>query len=121
MLTLRILTRAAALALIHPFQWQHVYIPILPPVHSDFLNAPVPYLMGMPTQGYDLSNLPPEVVWVNLDENQIRLPSDPDLLMADLAFSVPLPPIDMGDSPPADASSSAFLVARCYAASSLHS
>ena len=34
-------------AIIFPFIWQHVYVPILPPALSHFLDAPVPFLMGI--------------------------------------------------------------------------
>jgi len=34
-------------ALMFPFQWQHVYVPILPASLSHFLDAPVPFIMGL--------------------------------------------------------------------------
>ena len=34
-------------ALLFPFAWQHVYVPILPPNLENFLDAPVPYIMGL--------------------------------------------------------------------------
>ena len=34
-------------ALIFPFVWQHVYVPILPASLSHFLDAPVPFIMGL--------------------------------------------------------------------------
>ena len=33
--------------LIFPFQWQHVYVPILPASLIHFLDAPVPFIMGL--------------------------------------------------------------------------
>lgn len=33
--------------LLLPFQWQHVYVPILPHSLHHFLDAPVPFLMGL--------------------------------------------------------------------------
>lgn len=44
-------------ALLCPFTWQHVYVPILPASQYMFLDAPVPYIMGLKA-GYDFS---PEV------------------------------------------------------------
>lgn len=38
-------------ALLFPFQWQHVYVPILPASLLQFLDAPVPYLMGLQSKG----------------------------------------------------------------------
>ena len=34
-------------AILFPFIWQHVYVPILPKALSHFLDAPVPFLMGI--------------------------------------------------------------------------
>ena len=33
--------------LIYPFVWQHVYVPILPAAIPHFLEAPVPFIMGL--------------------------------------------------------------------------
>lgn len=40
-------------ALMFPYQWQHVYVPILPASLLHFLDAPVPYLMGLHSNGQD--------------------------------------------------------------------
>ena len=34
-------------ALMFPFSWQHVYVPILPASMMHFLDAPVPFVMGL--------------------------------------------------------------------------
>jgi hypothetical protein len=34
-------------ALIFPFRWQHVYVPILPASMLHFLDAPIPFIMGL--------------------------------------------------------------------------
>lgn len=44
-------------ALIFPFTWQHVYVPILPASLVHFLDAPVPYLMGLHRSYEDRSDL----------------------------------------------------------------
>ena len=41
------LTRLRLCAILFPFTWQHVYIPILPARLLDILQAPVPFLMGI--------------------------------------------------------------------------
>ena len=43
--------------LLYPFAWHHVYVPILPPSLENFLDAPVPYIMGLlrPSQDVELS------------------------------------------------------------------
>lgn len=54
--------------LLFPFQWQHVYVPILPASLLHFLDAPVPYLMGLQSKdGADRSKLelPQEVTYSN--------------------------------------------------------
>lgn len=42
--------------LMYPFKWPHVYVPILPPSLENFLDAPVPYIMGLlrPTTDVEL-------------------------------------------------------------------
>jgi len=36
-------------AILFPFKFQHVYIPVMPTALAEYLQAPVPYLIGMPT------------------------------------------------------------------------
>lgn len=63
----RLMTVAEGITtLLFPFQWQHVYVPILPASLLHFLDAPVPYLMGLQSkEGTDRSKLelPQEVNW----------------------------------------------------------
>lgn len=33
--------------LFFPMHWQHVYVPVLPPSLLHFLDAPVPFIMGL--------------------------------------------------------------------------
>ncbi|GLE10796.1 hypothetical protein PINS_up023047 [Pythium insidiosum] len=33
--------------LLYPFRWQHPYVPILPRVLSEYLQAPLPYILGV--------------------------------------------------------------------------
>lgn len=35
------------ICLLQPFVWPHVYAPVLPATLTHFLDAPVPYIMGM--------------------------------------------------------------------------
>lgn len=37
-------------SLLFPFAWQHVYVPILPSSLHHFLDAPVPFIMGIHSQ-----------------------------------------------------------------------
>lgn len=85
-----VLTMAAETlsALLFPFSWQHVYIPILPANLLDILQAPVPYLIGIDEQMLQMAErqgmLPDDVVQVDLDSAAIVC--DPDL-----AASIRLP------------------------------
>ena len=45
-------------ALIYPFVWQHVYVPILPASLEHFLEAPVPFIMGLPATADADINVP---------------------------------------------------------------
>lgn len=72
----RLMTVAESItALMFPFQWQHVYVPILPASLLHFLDAPVPYLMGLHSNGQDdrtKLELPQEVR-LNLDLDTLDL------------------------------------------------
>ena len=72
-----ILTMAAETlsALLFPFSWQHVYIPILPERLLDILQAPVPFLIGIDETVLAVAEkqrlIPDDVVQVDLDRNEI--------------------------------------------------
>ncbi|XP_066561370.1 DENN domain-containing protein 5B isoform X2 [Amia ocellicauda] len=78
----RLMTVAEGItALLFPFQWQHVYVPILPASLLHFLDAPVPYLMGLQSkEGTDRSKLelPQEanLCFVDIDNHFVELPED---------------------------------------------
>ncbi|XP_043915047.1 DENN domain-containing protein 5A isoform X2 [Protopterus annectens] len=78
----RLMTVAETItALMFPFQWQHVYVPILPASLLHFLDAPVPYLMGLHSNGQDDRSkleLPQEanLCFVDIDNHFIELPED---------------------------------------------
>lgn len=67
--------------LLFPFTWQHVYVPILPASLWHFLDAPVPYIMGLQHGGADKSS-PPQVpgeanlCYVDIDNQSVELPED---------------------------------------------
>ncbi|CAL7941721.1 unnamed protein product [Xylocopa violacea] len=63
-------------ALIYPMIWQHIYIPVLPLSLIDYLLAPMPFLIGVPTptlQRVRKSDLG-EVVILDADINSIETP-----------------------------------------------
>ena len=42
--------------LLFPFSWSHVFVPVLPASQRSFLDAPVPYLMGLRVQHSSADN-----------------------------------------------------------------
>ncbi|XP_077420215.1 DENN domain-containing protein 5A isoform X2 [Vanacampus margaritifer] len=78
----RLMTVAESItALMFPYQWQHVYVPILPASLLHFLDAPVPYLMGLHSNGQDdrtKLELPQEanLCFVDIDNHFIELPEE---------------------------------------------
>ncbi|KAG7390650.1 hypothetical protein PHYPSEUDO_007112 [Phytophthora pseudosyringae] len=66
-------------ALLHPFECQHVYIPLLPLSLVEFICAPVPFFMGIRSD-QRLERLMAEgVILVDLDNNDIRVPPNEEL------------------------------------------
>jgi len=69
-------------ALLYPFEWQHVFIPILPPSMLDIVCAPMPFILGVldiscPT----ISNMPvEEAIYVDLD-NRVVIGKIDDYMM----------------------------------------
>ncbi|XP_077530109.1 DENN domain containing pinstripe isoform X2 [Haemaphysalis longicornis] len=65
--------------LLMPFQWQHVYVPILPHSLHHFLDAPVPFLMGLRhVCGGDDAICPGEanLCLVDIDGCSVQVPED---------------------------------------------
>eukprot|EP00474_Spongospora_subterranea_P010181 CRZ10639.1 hypothetical protein [Spongospora subterranea] len=72
----------AASALIFPLTWQGVYMPVLPKRLSEFIHAPVPFIAGISSSYLLPPNpvmVPSEVVFFNLDTNDVLMPA-PDTL-----------------------------------------
>ncbi|KAL7693058.1 putative cDENN domain, uDENN domain, WD40/YVTN repeat-like-containing domain superfamily [Plasmopara halstedii] len=62
--------------LIYPFRWQHPYVPILPRVLSEYLQAPLPYILGIHSSWLQslIENSRPEyLVVVDIDRGTIQL------------------------------------------------
>lgn len=83
-----LLTTAAEIlvSLLSPFQWPHVYIPILPRSLLDILQAPTPYIIGIHTSYFIEASEVDDVVFVDLDNGKLHSPH-PDKIPGDL-FSV---------------------------------
>ncbi|XP_035224223.1 DENN domain-containing protein 1A-like isoform X2 [Stegodyphus dumicola] len=66
----------AANTLIYPMHWQHIFIPMLPKHLIDYLSAPMPFLIGVPSvtmMQFRQSELS-EVVMLDADNNRVRTP-----------------------------------------------
>ena len=65
-------------ALLWPMRWQGVYVPLLPDMMLDFLQSPVPFLLGIHADAYAaaraLAILPDDAVVVDLDEGRVDVP-----------------------------------------------
>lgn len=57
--------------LLFPFSWPHVYVPILPASLQHFLDAPVPFIMGLHSRENRI-NIPSEVS-LRVDYNSVVL------------------------------------------------
>lgn len=64
-------------SLLFPFEWPHVYAPILPTALHHFLDAPVPFVMGLHSENLD-SSLQQKIglCYVDIDNKTIRLPEE---------------------------------------------
>ncbi|XP_028758289.1 uncharacterized protein LOC114717340 isoform X2 [Neltuma alba] len=56
--------------MIRPFQWQSLFLPVLPQRMFDFLDAPVPYIIGIQDKPADLKIRTTNLVLVNLLKDQ---------------------------------------------------
>ncbi|KNC87668.1 hypothetical protein SARC_00239 [Sphaeroforma arctica JP610] len=63
-------------SLIFPLRWQHIYVPLCPPSFLDFLQAPVPFIIGVQAGVVDFSVLPTDVYLVDIDNNRIQKKKD---------------------------------------------
>ncbi|XP_021279509.1 uncharacterized protein LOC110413126 isoform X3 [Herrania umbratica] len=58
--------------LIRPFEWQSLLLPLLPMRMLDFLDAPVPFLVGVQHKPTDLKLKTSNLVQVNVLKNQVK-------------------------------------------------
>jgi hypothetical protein len=65
--------------LIRPYQWQSLLIPVLPNDMLDFLDAPVPYIVGVQNKTSDLQSRLGNAVIIDANKNQIKSASVPQL------------------------------------------
>ncbi|KAH9321085.1 hypothetical protein KI387_015724, partial [Taxus chinensis] len=65
--------------LIRPFQWQSLLLPVLPSSMLEFLDAPVPYVVGVKKKTPEVRSKIPNVIMADLNKNQVKMPSIPQL------------------------------------------
>ncbi|RZC21074.1 DENN domain-containing protein 5B isoform B [Glycine soja] len=79
-------TVLSLIPMIRPFQWQSLLLPVLPGKMIDFLDAPVPYIVGIQHKPDDLNMKTKNLVLVNMPKDQVtmchlpRLPRHRELL-----------------------------------------
>ncbi|KAL3644403.1 hypothetical protein CASFOL_012335 [Castilleja foliolosa] len=69
----------SVIPLIRPYQWQSWLMPILPNDMLDFLDAPVPYIVGVKNKTTEVQAKLSNVVLVDANRNQVKSPTIPQL------------------------------------------
>ncbi|XP_048443402.1 LOW QUALITY PROTEIN: uncharacterized protein LOC125478811 [Pyrus x bretschneideri] len=64
--------------LIRPYQWQSLLMPVLPNDMLDFLDAPVPYIVGVKNK-YEVQSKLSNTIVVDANKNQVKSPTIPQL------------------------------------------
>ncbi|XP_065623635.1 uncharacterized protein LOC136064992 [Quercus suber] len=65
--------------LIRPYQWQSLLMPVLPNDMLDFLDAPVPYIVGVKNKTNEVQSKLTNVILLDVNKNQVKSPSIPQL------------------------------------------
>ncbi|XVE97903.1 hypothetical protein REPUB_Repub03eG0059000 [Reevesia pubescens] len=65
--------------LIRPYQWQSLLMPVLPDDMLDFLDAPVPYIVGIKNKTSEVQSKLANVILVDANKNQIKTSTIPQL------------------------------------------
>lgn len=69
----------AICTLLYPFRWQHPYVPVLPRYLLDYLQAPLPYILGLHSSWLPMSmetSLPEHLVLVDCDCGCVTIPEN---------------------------------------------
>ncbi|KAK2945609.1 putative Calmodulin-binding protein CRAG [Blattamonas nauphoetae] len=64
------------LSLLHPFEWPHTFIPILPSTLITVVEAPTPFIVGIDRSIVVEATISPAVIVVDLDTNSVELPRE---------------------------------------------
>ncbi|KAK9071204.1 hypothetical protein SSX86_009772 [Deinandra increscens subsp. villosa] len=63
--------------LIRPYQWQSFFMPVLPNDMLDFLDAPVPFIVGVKSKTAEVLSKSGNVILVDANKNQVKSSSIP--------------------------------------------
>lgn len=68
-------------SILYPFKWLHVYIPIIPEIMYGVLEAPIPFLLGLPVDKPTVKvPIGENTVCYNIDTGKLIYPSDVNIL-----------------------------------------
>ncbi|XP_048334758.2 uncharacterized protein LOC107424124 [Ziziphus jujuba] len=77
----------SVIPLIRPYQWQSLLMPVLPNDMLDFLDAPVPYIVGVKNKTNEVQSKLSNVILVDANKNQVKAPTIPQLPQQKELFS----------------------------------
>lgn len=63
-------------ALLFPFEWSHVFAPVLPTALSHYLLAPVPFIMGLHSENVDINTQKAGLCYLDIDNKTIQIPEE---------------------------------------------
>ncbi len=63
-------------ALLFPFEWSHVFAPVLPTALSHYLLAPVPFIMGFHSENVDANTQKAGLCYLDIDNKTIQIPEE---------------------------------------------
>ncbi|KAK7291804.1 hypothetical protein RIF29_07241 [Crotalaria pallida] len=69
----------SVIPLIRPYQWQSLLMPVLPNDMLEFLDAPVPFVVGIKNKTSEVQSKLTNVVLVDANRNQVKSPTIPQL------------------------------------------
>ncbi|WCJ42778.1 DENN (AEX-3) domain-containing protein [Euphorbia peplus] len=69
----------AMIPLIRPYRWQSLLMPILPDEMLDFLDAPVPYIVGVKNKTSEVQSKLANTILVDVNKNQVKSSTIPQL------------------------------------------
>ncbi|CAA6659330.1 unnamed protein product [Spirodela intermedia] len=69
----------SVVSLIRPYQWQSLLMPVLPNGMLDFLDAPVPYIVGIKNRTSEVQSKLSNVILIDANKNQVKSHSMPHL------------------------------------------